>query len=315
MKENKPEILISVVSPVYRGEVLVSKLVEQIINSVSLITDNFEIILVEDGSPDKSWAAIEDECKLNTKVKGIKLSRNFGQHYAITSGLRKAKGDWIVVMDCDLQDKPSEIPNLFEKTKEGYEIVLAQRIDRSDTFLKRLSSKLFYKLFSYLTDTKQDDSVANFGVYSRNVVNSILDMGDYYRYFPTMVQWVGYSKSYVPVHHQERDSGGSSYSFRKLLTLAFDNIIAFSDKPLRLTIRIGVIVLLTALVFGMYNIYKFFTGEITELGYASIILSIWFLAGVIILLLGIIGVYLGKTFETLKQRPTFITEKELNCDE
>lgn len=315
MIDSKSDILISVVSPVYKGEKLVSKLVEQIIYSVSKITENYEIILIEDGSPDKSWDAIVKECKLNTKVKGIKLSRNFGQHYAITSGLKNAKGEWIVVMDCDLQDNPSEIPRLYEKTKEGNQIVLAQRKQRSDKFLKRLSSKVFYKLFSYLTDTKQDASVANFGVYNRNVINSILDMGDYYRYFPTLVQWVGYSKSYVPVHHQERDSGVSSYSISKLIKLAFDNIIAFSDKPLRLTIRIGLLVLFTAVAFGIYNIYKYFVGEITELGYASIILSIWFLAGIIILLLGIIGLYLGKTFETLKQRPAFIEEKKINLND
>ena len=315
MIAHNSEILISIVSPVYRGELLVSKLVEQIIASVSLITENYEIILVEDGSPDESWLAIEKECKLSSKVKGVKLSRNFGQHYAITSGLQCSRGQWVVVMDCDLQDRPSEIPRLFEKTKEGNEIVLAQRIERNDKYFKRLSSRLFYKLFSYLTDTKQDASVANFGIYSRNAVNSILEMGDYYRYFPTMVQWVGYPKCYLPVTHQERDSGESSYSFRKLMTLAFDNIIAFSDKPLRLTIRIGVLVLFTSVVFGIYNIYKFVTGEITELGYASIILSIWFLSGIIILLLGIIGVYLGKTFETLKHRPTYIVEKKLNMNE
>ena len=153
---------LSIVSPVYRAEKIIPELVERIKIAASQITDNFEIILVEDCGPDNSWSAIEKECLIDKRVKGIKLSRNFGQHYAITAGLNYSKGEWVVVMDCDLQDLPEEISNLYNKTKEGFDIVLARRFERQDTFLKRLSSKIFYTTLSYLTGTKQDNTIANF---------------------------------------------------------------------------------------------------------------------------------------------------------
>lgn len=160
-------------------------------------------------------------------MKGINLSRNFGQHYAITAGLSQAKGEWVVVMDCDLQDTPEEIKNLYTKAQEGYDSVFAQRVERKDKFLKRLSSIVFYKVFSFLTDSKQDETVANFGIYHRKVVNAILSMGDSIRYFPIMAQWVGFRKGYLPIKHGARKEGKSSYSLFKLLKLASDNMIGF----------------------------------------------------------------------------------------
>ena len=204
---------ISVVSPVYFGENLVEELVTRLDNSLTQICDDYEIILVEDGSPDDSWKSIEKACSVNSKVKGIKLSRNFGQHYAISCGLEHANGDWIVVMDCDLQDRPEEIRNLLEKALEGYDIVFAQRIERQDTFLKRMSSLAFYKVFSYLTDTQQDPSIANFGIYNKKVINAVLSMKDTIRYFPTLVQWVGFNSSKIEVEHNSRFDGHSSYSW------------------------------------------------------------------------------------------------------
>ena len=191
-------IKISIVSPVYRAEKMVHMLVERIVKSVSTITEDYEIILVNDASPDASWQMIEQKCAIDKRVKGVNLSRNFGQHYAITAGLNYAKGEWVVVMDCDLQDRPEEIPALYNKAQEGYDSVFAQRVQREDTWLKRLSSKAFYAVFGYLTDTKQDPSVANYGIYSHGVIQSILQMGDHFRYFPTMVQWVGFKKAYLP---------------------------------------------------------------------------------------------------------------------
>lgn len=178
---------LSIISPVYRAETIIPELVKQIKAAVESITLSYEIILIEDCGPDNSWGAIERICAQEQKVKGIKLSRNFGQHYAITAGLKHAKGEWIVVMDCDLQDRPDEIPNLYQKAQEGYELVFAQRTARQDTFLKKLSSKVFYTIFSYLTDTKQDSSVGNFGIYHRNVTQAMLSMGDKIRFFSNNV--------------------------------------------------------------------------------------------------------------------------------
>lgn len=309
MEEN---IHISVVSPVYRAEKIVSELVRQIKESLKTITEDYEIILVNDASPDNSWQAIQNECTKDKCVKGIDLSRNFGQHYAITAGLSFAKGEWVVVMDCDLQDRPDEIPNLYHKAQEGWDSVFAQRVERNDTFFKRNFSKLFYQLFSYLTDTKQDATVANFGIYHRKIVDAILDMKDQIRFFPTMVQWVGFRKYYLPVQHSERFEGKSSYNLKSLSRLALNTIIAFSDKPLRLTVKIGFSIASISFVVGLVYLVLYILGNIKVLGFTSLFISIWFLAGVIITILGIIGLYLGKTFEKVKDRPVFIINEIVN---
>ena len=308
-------IKISVVSPVYLAEELVNELVRRLHQTLSKLGVGYEIILIDDGSPDNSWEQIKLLCETDDKVKGIRLSRNFGQHYAITAGLEKAIGEWVVVMDCDLQDKPEEISALFEKTREGYDIIYARRLFRKDSFLKKTSSKIFYRLFGYLTDSKQDPSIANFGIYNREVIKSILSMKDHVRYFPTMVQWVGFSSAKLDVDHSQRGDGKSSYTWVKLLSLALNNIIAFSDKPLKLTIRLGFVISLISFSVGVYYLCLYLMGEIVVLGYTSLVISIWFLSGLIIFILGILGIYLGKTFDRVKDRPTFIIHEKLNFNE
>jgi polyisoprenyl-phosphate glycosyltransferase len=303
---------LSIVSPVYRAEKIVEELVRQIKAAVSVITDDFEIILVNDYSPDDSWAKIVGEGAKDSRVKGIDLSRNFGQHYAITAGLSYAKGEWVVVMDCDLQDRPDEIPNLYNKALEGYDSVFAQRTERTDTFLKRFLSRSFYTFFSYLTETKQDPSVANFGIYSRKVVDAILSMNDQIRFFPTMVQWVGFRKYYLPVEHALRFEGKTSYNFKGLVRLAMNTILAFSDKPLRLTAKAGFAIASLSFVIGFIYFILYITGHTKVMGFTTLILSVWFLAGVIMMILGVLGLYIGKVFEKVKQRPVFIVQNSCN---
>jgi polyisoprenyl-phosphate glycosyltransferase len=302
---------ISIISPVYRAEPIIDELVVRIVKSIEPITTNFEIILVDDLSPDNSWKKIEENCIKDSRVKGIKLSRNFGQHYAITAGIDKSKGDWIVVMDCDLQDQPEEIVKLYNKALEGFDVVLAQRVERKDTFLKKLGSSLFYKSLSYLTGTKQDASIANFGIYSKKVIDAIKTMRESIRYFPTMVNWVGFKKIAIEINHAERSEGTTSYNLKKLLNLALDIILAYSDKPLRLTIKLGLIVSASSFCFGIFYIIKWLLGDIQVLGYTSLILAICFFSGCIIAVLGIVGLYIGKIFEGVKNRPIYIIDKEI----
>lgn len=308
------DVHISVVSPIYRGEKMLDELIERLHQNLSSICKNYEIILVNDASPDNSWSKIESICHNDSKVKGINLSRNFGQHYAITAGLNYARGEWVVVMDCDLQDRPEEIVHLYTKAQEGFDSVFAQRVERQDNFLKKLSSKLFYFVFSYLTETKQDATIGNFGIYNRKVINAILSMHDQVRYFPTMVKWVGFNQFAMPIEHAERAEGTSSYSFKALINLALNNIIAFSDKPLRLAAKCGFYISLISLIIGVIYIYRYFNGYIHVLGYASMIISIWFIGGIIMSLSGILGIYLGKIFDRVKDRPTYIVSESLNID-
>lgn len=303
---------LSIVVPVYMGRVFLRELYGRVRKSTESIFSDFELILVNDASPDNVWPDIVALCKEDLRVKGINLSRNFGQHYAITAGLAYVTGDWVVVMDCDLQDRPEEIPSLYAKAQEGYDSVFAQRTNRQDRWMKRMQSRLFYLLFSYLTDTRMDASVANFGIYRRTVVDAILAMNDKLRYFPAMVQWVGFRKVYCAVKHDERKIGGSSYSFIKLLKLSIDTIMGFSEKPLRLFVTIGV--LLTVGSFALALVYFAFavSKRFAISGFASIMISIWFVAGVMMTMLGIIGAYLGKVFNQSKNRPIFIVAKAIN---
>jgi polyisoprenyl-phosphate glycosyltransferase len=307
---------ISAVSPVYLGGDMVEELVNRLSRALSQISDRYEIVLVEDGSPDDSWERIVELASQNPRVKGIRLSRNFGQHYAITAGLRRARGDWVVVLDCDLQDQPEEIPALHAvATAQDYDLVFARRQARQDNLFRRFSSKCFYTIFSFLTDTHQDSSVANFGVYSRDVVNAVLSMGDHIRYFPTMSQWVGFRRGYKDVEHSKRATGTSSYSFLKLLKLAGSNALAFSNKPLALTVALGAVISGASLVIAVYFFVQYLLGNVVVLGYTSLILSIWFVGGMVVSLLGVVGLYVGYTFEKVKGRPTYIVSKQLNLND
>ena len=304
----------SIIVPLYRCSHFIEELAERLITTLEKIDTNFEIIFVNDESPENDWEIVEIVSKKDKRIKGINLSRNFGQHYAITAGLAHASGEWIIVMDGDLQDQPEEIINLYNKTKEDYKIVFAQRKERKDSFLKKLSSKLFYYFFSYLTGTKQDSSIANFGIYHQKVINAILDMRDSIRYFPTMSQWVGFKKTKIFVKHSKRKEGKSSYNLRSLFALAFNNIIAFSTKPLKLFVKFGFFIVLISVLFAIYYVVEYFRGNINVIGYTSLIISIWFLSGIIILILGVVGIYVGKTFERVKNRPNFIVQEKININ-
>ncbi len=306
--------VISIVSPVYKAEKIVDILIKRIIGVVSKITENFEIILVEDGSLDLSWKAIEKACNQDKRIKGVKLSRNFGQHHAITAGLDYARGEWVVVMDCDLQDRPEEIINLYQKALSGFEIVMAQRDDRSDNFIKKVLSYCFYKVLSYVTGKPFDPGVANFGIYHRKVIQAINNLREHIRFFPTMVFWVGFSKQIVKVQHDYRIEGKTSYNLKKLFNLALDIILAYSDKPIRLVIKLGLIISLLSFITGIFMIMRYFNGSITVGGYTSLFVSICFFSGLIITTLGVVGLYVGKSFEATKNRPIYITQTTINCD-
>jgi dolichol-phosphate mannosyltransferase len=305
-------MLISIVIPVYQAEHIIPELLRRLELSLQHITSDYEYILVEDGSTDNSWLVMEAAARNNKNIKAIKLSRNFGQHYAITAGVDSCKGDWVVVMDCDLQDRPEEIPALYNKVTEGFDIVYAKRNNRRDTFRKKTLSKLFYKTYSFLAGIKYDGHVANFGIYSRKVIEVLKTMKEPMRAFAPMVRWLGFNKAFIKVEHGERFSGRSTYNLNKIFNLAGDIILAYSDKPLRIIIRIGFVISLISFLIAVYYLILYFSGRILVPGYVSIILSIWFLGGLIILNLGVIGLYISKIFAGIKNRPLYIIDKSIN---
>jgi len=304
--------LISVVSPVYCCANCLRELCARLASTLAAISESYEIILIDDASPDAAWQVVRELCASDPRIKAVGLSRNFGQHYAIAAGLEHARGNWIVVMDCDLQDRPEEIGKLYEKALEGHDIVFAERETRQDSWLKRNSSRAFIALLNYLSGADYDYRTANFGVYSRAVVDSVRSMGDQSRFFPVMVRWTGFRSTSVPVQHDARSDGRSAYSLRRLLRLALDIILSYSDKPLRLVAALGIIVSVIALGMTAFSLFRYLHGDVTVAGYTSVIASMWLLAGVTLFCMGIIGLYVGRVFESVKSRPVFIVRERLN---
>jgi len=300
---------ISVVIPVYRAEACLEELYRRLRTVLEPISPDFEIVLVEDCGGDRSWQLIRELARRDSRVKGIQFSRNFGQHYGITAGLDHCSGDWVVVMDCDLQDRPEEIPRLYAKAQEGYDIVLARRGRRQDPLLKRFTSWLFYKLFSYLADIEYDGETGNFRIMSRKVVESFRKMREQLRFFGGLVQWLGFPTASIEVQHAGRHEGQSSYTFAKLWKLATETIIAYSDKPLRLAVRFGFLMALFAFCYGVYTLIRATLYDIPIMGWSSLIVSLYFIGGIIISILGILGIYLGKTFDESKKRPLYIVRR------
>ena len=304
---------LSIISPCYGAPTLLNELARQITEVASSITPDYEIILVEDGSPDNSREIIRDICKKDKHVKAVFLSRNFGQQPAINAGLDASTGEWGVILDCDLQNPPSHIRSLYDKAQEGYDIVFASRQDRPDSFFMTQGSKVFNKLISYLTNTKQDESVAEFAIYNRKVVDAMQQMGDYVRYYPLMDKWVGFRIAKVAVHHDERTDGKeSSYSMLKRIDLAVTTTIAFSTKVLRLIVYAGTIVTLLAICFALYLAIDFMVTGINVSGWLTLFVSMWFIAGIIITVLGIMATYIGYIFDEVKRRPTYIIGEKIN---
>jgi uncharacterized protein YjeT (DUF2065 family) len=212
-------------------------------------------------------------------------------------------------MDCDLQDRPEEIPRLYAKAQEGYDIVLARRGARQDPPLKRITSWLFYKIFSYLADIEYDGASGNFRIMSRKVVTNFRRMGEQLRFFGGLVQWLGFPTASIEVEHAERFEGNSTYTFAKLWKLATETIIAYSDKPLRIGVRFGFGMAGLAFGYGMYILLRALLYGSPIPGWNSLIVSMYFIGGIIIAMLGIIGIYLGKAFDESKKRPLYIVRR------
>ena len=306
--------LLTVVSPVYHGEAMVHELVLRLKKSLASITEDYNIILVNDHSPDNSWPMIMKECAEDKRIKGINLSRNFGQHNAITAGLSFSKGEWVIVMDCDLQDRPEEIPNLYKKAMEGFDIVFAQRVERQDKFFKRLSSSLFHALFNFLSGAKTDKSISNFGIYKKAVIDEYVRIPERFRGFGSLVRYLGFESTAIPVEHGRRLSGRSSYSFRKLIRQASNSIISNTNRPLRIMIVFGFCTALVSVLIALYNLIAHFLGIISVAGFTSTIFSIWFVGGIIMTQLGVLGVYLGRIFDQVKGRPIYVVKERVNLD-
>jgi glycosyltransferase involved in cell wall biosynthesis len=304
--EDKGEVYLSVIIPVFKAENCLKELHQQLNHVLRSLKFSFEIIFIDDCGEDGSWEIICNLSKQDKFLRGFKLSRNFGQHNAIAAGLDLARGSWIVVMDCDLQDKPNDINKLIGKASEGFDIVIAKSVIRKDPWSRRVASNLFYQLLSLISGQRYEKGIRPFRIMSRRVVESLKLMPEQTRTLGPLVDWVGFAFAYIDVDVEQRYAGRSSYSWRRLLLIALDTAIAFSSRPLLASIGIGLAMSLTAFIYGLYIFLLAIMQDISVPGWTSLITSLYFIGGLILLNLGVLGLYLNKTFEETKGRPLYL---------
>ena len=298
--------------PVYGCRECLVALHQRLVAALEALGVTFEILFVNDASPDESWSVIRSLAAEDGRVRGLDLSRNFGQHYAISAGVDVSSGDWVVVMDCDLQDPPEEIGKLLRRAREGYDIVFSRRSERRHSLFKRLTSKAFNRMMAYLTETPYDDSVTHFSIVSRSVARAFGALRERNRSYAPLVAWLGFRVGYVETEHHARFAGKSSYTLRRLFSLALEIAVSQSEKPLRLSIRFGFLLSLLAIVYGVYRIFGYYAWGISVPGWTTVVVSFYFIGGLLFANLGIIGIYIGRIFEETKRRPLYVIRDVAN---
>jgi len=305
---------ISIVIPLFCEEGNVRQLIGRLLRATQGIAESFEIILVDDGSRDRTWTQIEAEAENNKLVKGIRLSRNFGHQHALLAGLSHASGRAIISMDGDLQHPPEFIPQLIKKWREGYAIVNTSRDDVEVTPLfKRITSKYFYRFFSFMTDVKMSEGSSDFRLLDRRVLDNLLKFKDVDLFLRGAVQWLGFSQATLPYKAEMRHSGTSKYSLWKMLMFSRSAIISFSTKPLILSVWLGFVTCVLAFVEIIYIVIQYLRGS-TIVGWASTLSVLGFLFGVLFIILGIMGTYLARIHMALQNRPRFIAQRTVNFE-
>jgi adenylylsulfate kinase-like enzyme/glycosyltransferase involved in cell wall biosynthesis len=304
--------LISVVVPVYRAEDCVGELCRRLKLALEQITQDFEIILVDDRSSDSSWQKIRDEASSDSRIRGLRLSRNFGQHRAITAGLDRADAEWVVVMDCDLQDPPEEISRLYAKACEGYQIVVAEFEERREHRIRQYISQTFWRLLSKLAGTNFDFRNGNFRIMSRLVVENFRQYREQLRLLGGITNMMGFTTCTMSVARDSRYAGASSYTLKKLLGAAVDICMAYSDTPLKISVGAGLFIAVTAVVAGVALLVLALSGGVEVPGWASVVVSIYLMTGLLMASVGVVGYYVGRIFDEVKRRPLYVVEEETN---
>ena len=305
---------LSIIAPLFNEEKNVFKLIDEIIVNVNPIVDNFEIILIDDGSIDETWNKITEKSNHDKRVIGICLSRNFGHHYAITAGLHNSTGDWVVVMDGDLQDRPEVIPQLFEEANKGYDVVFVSRTNRPESLMYKFFQKLFYLTLRTLSGYDFDSRQANFSIISRKVVNAFKVFPENSRFYGSTIKWLGFKTTSIEARHGKRFEGKPSYTIRSRFKLASEIILAFSDRPLKIAIGLGISMSLISVGMVGWILIGVNSWGFSVVGWPSIILAIFFSTGMILIVLGILGVYLGQVFKEVKNRPLYVISEFTNKD-
>jgi len=299
---------LSIVIPAYNEERNISFLISELVRTLSLTKYDFEFILVDDGSKDNTLTEIKVQAEMHHNIFYIELSKNFGKDYALKSGIDMATGNAVITMDADLQHPPHLLPQMLKHWEEGFDIIYTYRED-SNPHVKgyqKIASKLFYKGINALSDITLENGISDFRLMDEKVVKELRKIDEYEIFFRGMVKWVGFMQKGIPYTPAKRHTGEASYSFLNLAKLAIGSIMAFSVRPLYIATGLGLFFSLASLLYIPYIAISYFAGYDAVSGWASLIATISFFGGIQLLVLGIIGMYLGKIFLQTKHRPNYI---------
>ncbi|MFA2766688.1 glycosyltransferase family 2 protein [Bacillus pacificus] len=308
--------LISVVVPMYFEEEVAQECYNRLKSVMLQNNINYEFVFVNDGSTDRTMEILSEIAANDYRTKIVNFARNFGHQVAVTAGIAAAKGDAIVIIDADLQDPPEVIPELIAKWEEGYEVVYAKRKQRKgETWFKLLTAKYFYKFLNYMSDIDIPKDTGDFRIIDRKIADVFNQMTERNRFIRGMMSWVGFRQTYVEYERDERFAGETKYPLKKMIKFASDGIIAFSTKPLRIVMSLGLLSVLISIIVLLYTVTVKVFGHGTQTGWASIMVAITFFSGIQLLGLGIVGQYIARIYDESKNRPIYIVKETINIDE
>lgn len=300
----------SIVLPVHNEAGTLEELYSRLEATMEELGEPFEAIFVDDGSFDASVEVIKAIRSRDSRVKLVALSRNFGHQAAITAGLDVARGDATIVMDSDLQHPPEVMPKLVARWREGFEVVNAIRTDRrGETLFKRVTARMFYWLLCRLSHTEMSPNVGDFRLIDRKALDAFKSMRESTRYLRGMFSWVGFRQTAIPYEYHDRHAGEPKYNFRRMLTLAVNGLVSFSNAPLELALHVGFVVALLSFLAGIGDLIAKIVAVETVPGWLSIAITVSFLGGMQLLILGVMGIYMSRMYEEVKNRPLYIVRE------
>lgn len=310
LTEGTEAIDIAVVVPFYKGRAFVEELVGRIRAGLEKKGISFQIVLVDDRSPDDGWSAIESMAAADSRILGIRLSRNFGQHAAISAGIAYARARWYVVMDCDLQDPPEAIPALYKHAVTNeLDIVIAERAASGHGRRRNFGSRAFYGVLRWASGLELSADIGNYRIFSHKVAEAYRSYPEQLRLFPALMVQLGFETGFIRIPRSRRAEGQSSYTYRKLASLALETILAYSAKPLWWIASFGLAICLASVLFGSIILTQYFVGNIEVAGFATLATLTTFLGGAQIFVISVVGLYVGRVLAETKHRPIFIIDE------
>lgn len=305
---------VSIVIPCYNEEAVVDACYQRVSAVCRNLTENWEIIFVDDGSRDQTWPILSAISKQEPRVRAYKLSRNFGHQSALTCGLQQASGEYVLILDSDLQDPPELLPQMIEAAKAGYDVVYGQRITRQgESIFKKVSADLFYHFLNFMSDIRIPKNTGDFRLLNQKAVESFNQLPEHNRFVRGMFSWVGLRQKAFPYSRDARHAGKTKYNLRKMLSFAVDGITGFSIRPLKIALILAFTLAFIAMLGTGWTLYSWQLGG-TVRGWASVLVAVLMVGACQLFVLGIIGEYLGRLFMEAKRRPAYIIEQAMNQD-